>query len=46
MHLPSKLWRSEALFEPFSEAKLRSVDRSRGLSWFVALEKGHVSWYK
>jgi len=43
MHLPSKLWRREALFEPFSEAKLRSVDCSRGLSWFVVLEKGHVS---
>jgi len=40
MHLPSKLWRSVALFEPLSEAKPRSVDRIRGLSWFVVPEKG------
>jgi hypothetical protein len=40
MHLHSKLWRSMALFMSLSEAKPRSVDRSRGLSWFVVPEKG------
>jgi hypothetical protein len=46
MPLPSKLWRSMALFVHFSEAKPRSVDRSRGLSWFIVHEQGHVSPYK
>jgi len=46
MHLPSKLWRSMALFVPISEARPRSPYRSRGLSFFVVPEKGHVSWYE
>jgi len=35
MHLPSKLWRSEALLPPCSEAKPRSARQSRGLSLSV-----------
>jgi len=43
VHLPSELWRSVALFVPLSEAKPRSVDRSRDLSCFVEPVKGHVN---
>jgi len=45
MSLPSKLWRSMRSLLPISEAEPRSVDRSRGLSWFVVPNTGHEGFW-
>ena len=46
MSLPSKLWRSAALFLRISEAKPRSACNSPELSYFVVTDIKHESWYR